>query len=168
MFAKAMSISDELMWRYFELLSFRPLAEIERLKAGTAAGENPRDVKYLLAAELVQRFHGKASAERAQEEFIARHRDQSTPQDLPQLTVKAEQGRIGIAHLLKAAGLVDSTSEAFRLIQQGAVRIDGERIDDRALTLDAGVEHVFQVGKRRFARIFVTSALSHDKPGENS
>jgi tyrosyl-tRNA synthetase len=150
-----MSISDELMWRYFELLSARPLAELSKLKRSVAEGANPRDVKFLLGEEMVTRFHGAAAAERAREEFVARHRDQSAPTDLPLMEVPAAAGKIGIAHLLKAAGLVDSTSEAFRLIGQGGVRIDGERVDDRALTVAAGTEHVVQVGRRRFARVAV-------------
>jgi tyrosyl-tRNA synthetase len=154
-FGKLMSISDDLMWRYFELLSARPLAELSKLKRSVADGANPRDVKFLLGEEIVARFHGAAAAERAHEEFVARHRDQSAPADLPLVEVPAAAGQIGIAHLLKAAGLVDSTSEAFRLIAQGGVRIDGERVDDRALTVAAGAEHVVQVGRRRFARVAV-------------
>jgi tyrosyl-tRNA synthetase len=156
MFGKLMSISDELMWRYFELLSARPLGELAKLKQKVADGENPRDVKFLLGAEMVTRFHGAAAAARAQEDFVARHRDQSAPEDLPLVRVAARDGKIGIAYLLKAAGLVDSTSEAFRLIQQGGVRLDGERVDDRSLAIDAGHEHVVQVGRRRFARVAVT------------
>jgi tyrosyl-tRNA synthetase len=155
MFGKIMSISDELMWRYFELLSARSLSDLKQLRDEAAAGRNPRDIKFLLAAELVTRFHDAAAAERAQADFIARHRDQSVPEDLPQLEVPAPEGSIGIAYLLKAAGLVASTSEAVRLIQQGAVRIDGERVEDRSLAIAAGAEHVFQVGKRRFARVLV-------------
>jgi len=155
MFGKIMSISDELMWRYFELLSAKSLGELAQLRDEAADGRNPRDIKFLLATELVTRFHDAAAGERALAEFIARHRDQAVPQDLPRLEVTAVDGGIGIAHLLKGAGLVTSTSEAVRLIQQGGVRIDGERVDDRALTIAAGKEHVFQVGKRRFARVLV-------------
>jgi tyrosyl-tRNA synthetase len=155
MFGKVMSISDELMWRYFELLSARSLSDLKQLRDEAAGGRNPRDIKFLLATELVTRFHDAAAAERALADFIARHRDQSVPQDLPRLEVVAPEGSIGIAYLLKAAGLVASTSEAVRLIQQGGVRIDGERVDDRSLAIAAGVEHVFQVGKRRFARVLV-------------
>jgi tyrosyl-tRNA synthetase len=156
MFGKLMSVSDELMWRYFDLLSFRSLDALEALKAGVAAGENPRDVKYQLAEEIVERFHGRQSAVRARDDFIARHRDQAIPADLPQIVIAAAGGNLGIAHLLKAAGLVDSTSEAFRLIQQGGVRVDGERVEDRSAVVAAGEEHVFQVGKRRFARVLVS------------
>jgi tyrosyl-tRNA synthetase len=155
MFGKIMSISDELMWRYFELLSARSLGDLRQLRDEAAGGRNPRDIKFLLATEIVTRFHDAAAAERALADFIARHRDQSVPEDLPRLEVVALEGSMGIAHLLKAAGLVASTSEAVRLIQQGGVRIDGERVDDRSLAIAAGVEHVFQVGKRRFARVLV-------------
>ena len=155
MFGKVMSISDELMWRYFELLSARSLGDIQQLRDEAAGGRNPRDIKFLLATELVTRFHDATAAERALADFIARHRDQSIPEDLPRLEVVAVDGSMGIAHLLKAAGLVASTSEAVRLIQQGGVRIDGERVEDRSLAIAAGMEHVFQVGKRRFARVFV-------------
>jgi len=157
MFGKIMSISDELMWRYFELLSAKSLSELQQLRQEAAGGRNPRDIKFLLAGELVTRFHHAGAADRALADFVARHRDQTLPEDLPRIDVAAPEGRIGIAHLLKAAGLVASTSEAIRLIQQGGVRIDGERVDDRALTVAAGKEHVFQVGKRRFARVLVTT-----------
>ncbi len=155
MFGKLMSISDELMWRYFELLSFRPLPEVEGLRHSVAEGRNPRDVKFLLAGELVTRFHGAGSAERAQAAFIAVHRDSATPENLPEHRVPAPEGRIGIGHALKAAGLVSSTSEAFRLIAQGGVRVDGERVEDRGRELAAPGEHVVQVGKRRFARLLI-------------
>ncbi len=155
MFGKIMSISDELMWRYFELLSAKSLGDLRQLRDEAAGGRNPRDIKFLLGTELVTRFHDAAAAERALGDFIARHRDQSIPTDLPRIEVLAIDGSIGIAHLLKVAGLVASTSEAVRLIQQGGVRIDGERVDDRSLAITAGMEHVFQVGKRRFARVLV-------------
>ncbi|MEO8467898.1 MAG: tyrosine--tRNA ligase [Gammaproteobacteria bacterium] len=155
MFGKIMSISDELMWRYFELLSAKSLSDVRQLRNDAAGGRNPRDIKFLLATELVTRFHDAPAAERALGDFIARHRDQSVPQDLQLVEVVAVDGSIGIAHLLKSAGLVASTSEAVRLIQQGGVRIDGERVDDRSFAIAAGMEHVFQVGKRRFARVLV-------------
>jgi tyrosyl-tRNA synthetase len=153
MFGRVMSISDDLMWRYFALLSFRPLAEIEQLRREAAEGRNPRDIKFLLAKELVARFHGAAQAEHAKERFVALHRDRALPDDLPVQTLAAPDGKLGIAHLLKAAGLASSTSEAFRLIEQGAVRMDGERIEDRTLSIAAGETHLFQVGRRRFARV---------------
>jgi tyrosyl-tRNA synthetase len=156
MFGKIMSISDQLMWRYFELLSAKSLGDLQQLRDEAAGGRNPRDIKFLLGTELVTRFHDAAAAERALADFIARHRDQAVPEDLPRLEVVAPDGGVGVAHLLKAAGLVASTSEAVRLIQQGGVRIDGERVDDRSLAILAGAEHVFQVGKRRFARVLVT------------
>jgi tyrosyl-tRNA synthetase len=158
MFGKLMSISDELMWRYFELLSFRGIAEIAALRARAEAGENPRDLKFMLAEELVERFRGAAAAARAKQAFIAVHRDKALPDDLPLVDVPAPGAELGIAHLLKAAGLVASSSEAFRLIAQGAVRIDGERVDDRGLVVAAGAAHVFQIGKRRFARLRVVAA----------
>jgi tyrosyl-tRNA synthetase len=155
MFGKIMSISDELMWRYFELLSARSLEELKNLRHRVAEGENPRDIKYLLAQELITRFHHAGAAERARADFVARHRDQSAPQDLPCLEVPSTDGKIGIAHLLKAVGLVASTSEAFRLIQQGGVRVDGEQVEEKALSIAAGAEHIYQVGKRKFARVLV-------------
>jgi len=155
MFGKLMSISDELMWRYFELLSARPLEDLQALKRSVNDGANPRDIKLSLASELVARFHDSAASERAQAEFIARHRDQAVPEGLTVVKVAAPGGQIGVAHLLKAAGLVESTSEAFRLIQQGGVRIDGTRVDDKALAIPAGADHVLQVGRRRFARVSV-------------
>ena len=157
MFGKLMSISDDLMWRYFELLSFRPLAEIEGLKRAVAEGRNPRDVKFELAMEIVARFHDQAAAERAREAFIARFQKGALPEDMPELSLPADGEGLPIAQLLKQAGLTPSTSEALRMIKQGAVRIDGERIEDRGLVVPAGSEHVFQVGKRRFARVRVES-----------
>jgi len=153
MFGKVMSISDELMWRYFELLSFRPLPEIGALKVGTTEGLNPRDVKFELALELVTRFHDAAAAERAKEEFIARVSEKSVPTDLPPKTVYVDSGGLRLANVLKEAGLAASTSEANRKIEEGAVKIDGTRVTDRAVILAAGADHVFQVGSRRFARL---------------
>ena len=153
MFGKIMSVSDELMWRYFELLSFRPLADIETLKQAVVDGRNPRDVKFELAAEIVARFHDQAAADAAQAEFIARFQQGAMPDHIEEVSLESQGGRLGIAHLLRQAGLVKSTSEAFRMIQQGAVRIDGERVADRGLEIEAGTSHVYQVGKRRFARV---------------
>ncbi|HEB77468.1 MAG TPA: tyrosine--tRNA ligase [Methylothermaceae bacterium] len=155
-FGKLMSISDELMWRYFELLSFRPMEEIEAWKRACAGGANPRDFKVQLALEIVGRFHGADAARRALEQFEARFRRGALPEDLETVQVQAPQAEgIGIAHLLKAVGLVKSTSEALRLIQQGAVKIDGERISDAKLLIPPGATHIFQVGKRRFAKVEV-------------
>lgn len=153
MFGKVMSISDDLMWRYFDVLSFRSLTEIKRLHTSVAEGRNPRDVKFELASELVARFHDEAAAAAAQAEFVARFQQGAMPDEIETLALPAEDGTLGIAHLLKAAGLVTSTSEAFRMIQQGAVRIDGARVEDRALEISAGTTHVYQVGKRKFARV---------------
>ncbi len=155
MFGKIMSISDELMWRYFEVLSFRPLAEIAGLQSAVDAGRNPRDIKFELAAEIVARFHSQADAEREQQAFVARFQQGAMPDEIAEVHLDSNDGSLGIAHLLKAAGLVVSTSEAFRMIKQGAVRIDGERVEDRGIELAAGSSHVFQVGKRKFARVSV-------------
>jgi tyrosyl-tRNA synthetase len=155
MFGKLMSVSDELMWRYYELLSFLPVAEITRRRAAVDAGRNPRDAKFELAVEIVDRFHGAGAGARARDEFIARFQQGALPEEIPEVTVPATDGRIGLAQALKGAGLVASTSEATRQIRQGAVRIDGERVEDTAATLPAGSRHVVQVGKRRFARITV-------------
>lgn len=155
-FGKLMSISDDLMWRYFELLSFRPLAEIEALRAAIAAGRNPRDVKFELAQEIVGRFHGASAAEQAQADFIARFAQKSLPTDLPLQTLQTEdpEGQSLVA-ALKAAGLAASNSEASRKLTEGAVRIDGEKVTDRALKLAPGTECILQLGPRRFARIRV-------------
>jgi tyrosyl-tRNA synthetase len=148
-FGKLMSISDELMWRYYLLLSFRSSKEIAELKAKVQEGLNPRDVKILLAQELVSRFHGKASAEEALEEFQARFQRGVLPENMPRLTIPAGT----IAQVLKQAGLVASTSEALRMIEGGGVRANGEKVSDKTLVLAAGEEVVLQVGKRKFARI---------------
>jgi tyrosyl-tRNA synthetase len=153
MFGKLMSISDDLMWRYFEVLSFRSLHDIESLRKHVEGGMNPRDAKFELAMEVVARFHDDSAAEAAKQAFISRFREGAMPEDMPELTLEADDGTLGIAHLLKGAGLVSSTSEAFRMIKQGAVRIDGERVEDRSLTIDAGSTNVYQVGRRRFARV---------------
>ena len=156
MFGKLMSVSDELMWRYFELLSFRPLQEIERLQQDVQQGMNPRDVKFQLGQEIVERFHDKPAAERALAAFIARFQKGAMPDQMPELTIDSDGGEIKIANLLKNASLTGSTSDAFRMIKQGAVRIDGERITDKGLSIAAGNTYVFQVGKRRFARVTIT------------
>ncbi len=153
MFGKLMSISDDLMWRYFDLLSLRPKAEIEALKRACAEGKNPREAKVELALEIVGRFHGQAAARLAQEEFEARFARKELPKELETLRVKVSGSEIGVTHLLKAAGLAASTSEAMRLIKQGAVRIDGERVVDPSLRVAEGEAHVLQVGKRRIAKV---------------
>ena len=153
MFGKVMSISDDLMWRYFELLSFRPLAEIAALERAAEEGRNPRDIKLELAKELTARFHDASEAERAEQDFLARVSQRSVPVDLPPTVLQVDAGGIKLPSLLKAAGLAASTSEATRKIGEGAVRIDGERVSDRMLVLRAGADHVLQVGSRRFARV---------------
>jgi len=153
MFGKVMSISDALMWRYYELLSFRPLADIAQLKRAAGEGRNPRDIKLELAHELVARFHDAAAATRAQQNFMARVSEKAVPQDLPVKVLAVEGQGLRIANLLKEAGLAASTSEANRKIEEGAVKIDGVRVSDRGLTLRAGAEHVFQLGAKRFARV---------------
>ncbi len=155
MFGKIMSISDDLMWRYFELLSFRPLAEIESFKAEMAAGKNPRDIKFLLAEEIIARFHSEAAATQAREGFIAQFAKNRIPDDIPEFSFEAGDEGYAIANLLKDAGLTGSTSDALRMVQQGAVKLDGEKIEDKSLKVQAGTEGVFQVGKRKFARIAV-------------
>ena len=152
MFGKIMSISDDLMWRYFELLSFRPLAEIEQFKTDIAAGANPRDVKIALAKEIIARFHDEAAADAAHQEFINRFQKGALPSDIEELEIAAGEG-IAIANLLKEAGLVSSTSDAMRMIKQGAAKIDGNKIEDTRMQLTAGTSGVFQVGKRKFAKI---------------
>jgi tyrosyl-tRNA synthetase len=153
MFGKLMSISDQLMWRYLELLSFRPLSEITALRREAAGGRNPRDIKLELARELVARFHDAPTAERAQHNFMSRVSEKAVPTDLPIKVIPVEPAGLRLANLLKQAGLAASTSEANRKIEEGAVRIDGARVTDRGLTLKPGAEHVFQVGAKRFARL---------------
>ena len=153
MFGKLMSISDELMWRYFDLLSFRSMRDIEQLKDDVSKGLNPRDVKFQLCQEIVTRFHGRKSADAAQANFVARFQKGNLPDEMPEVVLDSEGGSLGVAGILKRAGLTGSTSEAFRMIQQGAVRIDGERVADREMSIESGCTRVFQVGKRRFARI---------------
>jgi tyrosyl-tRNA synthetase len=153
-FGKLMSVSDELMWRYFELLSFRPLNEIAELRAAIASGRNPRDVKFELAKEIVGRFHGVEAAERAQTEFIARFSQKSLPTDLPlQAIISADPAGETLVAALKAAGLASSNSEAVRKLAEGAVRVDGEKVIDRTVRLAVGTECILQVGPRRFARV---------------
>ena len=151
MFGKIMSISDDLMWDWYNLLSFRPLTEIAQLKADVANGKNPRDVKILLAKEIIARFHDEAAADAAEQEFINRFQKGAMPDDMPEFTF---EGEIGLANLLKDAGLVASTSEANRMVQQGGVKIDGEKVEDAKLVITASTA-VYQVGKRKFAKVTV-------------
>src|SRR5512135_335494 len=155
MFGKLMSVSDELMWRYLELLSFESLATIAKWKEEVVGGRNPRDIKVLLAQEIVARFHSKQAAVDALAEFEARFQRGVLPDDMPEITVQSANGNIAIANLLKQANLVASTSEAMRMIEQGGVKLDGEKVSDKALQLKAGVVVVAQVGKRKFGRINV-------------
>ncbi|SIO19729.1 tyrosyl-tRNA synthetase [Sulfurivirga caldicuralii] len=154
MFGKVMSISDELMWRYFELLSFRSLEEIEQFRQAVAAGENPRNIKIKLAMELVARFHDEAAAQAALKDFETRFRKNAIPEDIPEVSV---QGPLPLANLLKEAGLVASTSEGHRMVKQGAVKKNGEKLTDSREAVAPGTEGVYQVGKRKFARVKVTA-----------
>ena len=156
MFGKIMSISDDLMWRYFELLSFRPMSEIETFKQEMEAGKNPRDIKFLLAEEIIARFHNEAEATAAREGFIAQFAKNKIPDDIPELSFEAPADGYPIANLLKDAGLCGSTSDAMRMIQQGAAKIDGEKIGDKSVKIMQGTEGVFQVGKRKFAKLTIS------------
>jgi tyrosyl-tRNA synthetase len=155
MFGKLMSVSDELMWRYIELLSFESLATIRKWKDDVAAGRNPRDIKVGFAQEIVARFHDQAAAAKALADFEARFKQGELPEDIPDFQVCAEGGEVGLAQVLKQTGLTASTSEAMRMIGQGGVRIDGEKVADKSLQLVKGSMVVLQVGKRKFARVTV-------------
>lgn len=155
MFGKIMSISDVLMWRYYELLSFKPIEEIEGYKTEIEQGKNPRDVKIDLAKELIARFHDEAAADAAHQEFINRFQKGAMPDEMPELELAPEGGEIAIANLLKEASLVGSTSDAYRMIKQGAAKIDGEKITDRNLSVARGTTAIYQVGKRKFAKITI-------------
>lgn len=154
-FGKVMSISDETMWLWFELISFRAIADIKKLRDAVNNGMNPRDVKFLLAEELTTRFHDTQAAKQARENFIAQFQKGQVPDDMPQVTLMAQDNGLPITHLIKAVGFSESTSEAARLLQQGAVRIDGERISDKNVLIERKTTVVLQVGKRRFARVTV-------------
>ena len=157
MFGKIMSISDDLMWRYFELLSFRPMQEIVGFRKKVEEGENPRDIKFLLAGEIIERFHDLAAARKARENFIARFQKGAMPDEMPEKMIASPGEGLPIANVLRDGGLVSSTSEAMRMIKQGAVRIDGNKVTDKGLVCLPGTTHVYQVGKRRFARITIES-----------
>ena len=156
MFGKVMSISDILMWRYFELLSFESASTIDSWRREVDDGANPRDIKFRLARELVTRFHDAAAAAKAQADFIARFQKGALPENMPEKTLRSPTGSIAISVALKEADLTKTTSEARRMLQQGAVRMDGERVTDVGLELPVGASFVIQIGKRRFARITVT------------
>ncbi len=154
MFGKIMSISDELMWRYYDLLSFRAIEDIAALKEQAAAGRNPRDIKIELAKEIIARFHSDADAEAAHQDFIQRFSKNALPDDIPELTLTIEGDKLPIAQLLKEAGLVESTSEALRMIKQGAVKLNGDsKVEDSKLEFAKGSSTIFQVGKRKFAKV---------------
>ncbi len=156
MFGKVMSISDELMWRYFELLSLRPERELEGLRRAATEGRNPRDIKFELAHEITARFHGEAAANEAQAGFKAQFSQGAAPEDIPEHELEAPQDDgIPLPNLLRDAGLTESTSEALRMIDQGAVRIDGERVCDKNARFVGGSSHIYRVGKRRYARVTV-------------
>ena len=152
MFGKLMSISDELMWRYFDLLSFRSNDDLNNLKQQVEEGANPRDIKFLLCEEIIERFHSREAADTARKAFIARFRDGAMPESIPEKALQTDGQGIGIANALSQCGLTASNGEAFRMIKQGGVRIDGEKISDRSLILAPGFSGVLQVGKRKFCK----------------
>ncbi len=154
MFGKLMSISDDLMWRYLELLSFRPLTELAQFKLDVELGTNPRDIKILLAKEIIARFHDEEQAQAAHQAFIDRFQKGAIPDDIEEVVLEAGDG-LAIANLLKDAGLVGSTSDGMRMIKQGAVKMDGEKVEDSRQIFNAGLEAVFQVGKRKFAKVIL-------------
>ncbi len=155
-FGKLMSISDDLMWRYVELLSFEPLATIARWRSEVGAGRNPREIKVAFAKEIVARFHDRIAADRAEADFEARFRQGAMPEKMPEAKVDAGGKPLGIAQALKSSGLTASTSEALRMIEQGGVRVDGEKVTDKSLTLPPGNTFVLQIGRRKFARLTLT------------
>jgi len=152
-FGKLMSISDDLMWRYIELLSFEPMSVVEKWKTEVAAGRNPRDIKVTFAQEIVARFHERAAAEKALADFEARFKQGGMPEDMPQHTIAIDAEPLLLTQILKRVGLTASTSEAMRMIDQGGVKLNGERVGDKSLTLGKGAQFVVQVGKRKFARV---------------
>ncbi|WP_430457317.1 tyrosine--tRNA ligase [Rheinheimera sp.] len=154
MFGKVMSISDDLMWRYYDLLSFRAIEDIAALKQQAVEGRNPRDIKIELAKEIIARFHSDADAEAAHQDFIQRFSKNALPDEIPELTLTLEGDNLPIAQLLKEAGLVESTSEALRMIKQGAVKLNGDnKVEDSKLVFEKGSSTIFQVGKRKFAKV---------------
>lgn len=155
MFGKIMSVSDDLMWRYFELLSFRRMSEIADFKREMEAGKNPRDIKFLLAEEIITRFHSASDAKAAQEDFITRFSKNAIPDDMPEVQYSVGSRGMPLANVLKETGLVASTSDGHRMVKQGAVKIDGEKVEDSRQTLNAGFSGVMQVGKRKFAKIIL-------------
>lgn len=158
-FGKVMSLSDETMWLYFELISFRSLAEIKSYREEVNNGANPRDIKFRLAEELVERFYNHEEAKLAHENFVAQFQKGEMPDDMPEVFLQTEANGLAIANIIKLSGLTDSTSDALRMLQQGAVKLDGERVNDRGLMLSPGQTLILQVGKRRFAKV----NLVHEK-----
>lgn len=156
MFGKVMSISDDLMWRWFELLSFKPLADIEKLKADMAGGRNPRDIKFELGEELVERFHGEGAGAAAKEAFLARFQQGQLPDEIPQVSVTLQAADAPVGYVLREAGLVTSNAEAIRMVKQGAVKLDGGKVSDPQLRIARGDSVLLQVGKRRLAQVEVT------------
>jgi tyrosyl-tRNA synthetase len=155
MFGKVMSISDELMWIYFDVISFRSADEITSFKEEVANGLNPRDMKFRLAEEIIERFHDKAGAVKAREDFVAQFQQGAIPDDLVEVELAVGVNGMLIANVIKSVGLTESTSEALRMLQQGAVKLDGERVSGKELLLKAGTTVVLQVGKRRFAKVIL-------------
>ena len=155
-FGKLMSVSDELMWRYIELLSFEPLSTINQWKAEVETGRNPRDIKVIFAQEIVARFHSDHAAQQALSDFELRFQRGMLPEDMPEVRLSPQEGGLSLAYAIKQAGLVTSTSEALRMVEQGGVRVDGEKISDKALKLPSGASYTIQVGKRKFARIIIS------------
>jgi tyrosyl-tRNA synthetase len=157
MFGKVMSISDELMWRYYELLSALSIEEIEALKQEVVNGRNPRDIKIDFAKEMIARFHSEEDAEAAHQDFIKRFQKNALPDEIPEVTITIDEESTTISQLLKEAGLVASTSEAMRMIKQGAVKLNGEeKITDSKLVIEKGSTQIYQVGKRKFAKVTVS------------
>jgi len=152
MFGKIMKISDTLMWRYYDLLSFRPLSEITGLRASVEQGANPRDIKFALGQEIVARFHGAAAGEAAQKEFVSQFSQGELPENIPEVEVAVPAAGMGLAQVLKQAGLVASNTEGNRMIEQKAVRVDQQRVEDKGLSLLPGKTYLLQVGSRRYAR----------------
>jgi len=157
MFGKIMSISDTLMWRYFELLSFKPMVEIEQWKRACEQGDNPRNYKVSLAQEIIERFHDKSSANLALEHFEAQFKRGAIPDEIKEVNLQSIEGSLVLANILKEAGLTKSTSESIRMVKQGAVKINGEKVSDSKQLIKAGTKQVYQVGKRKFARIEITA-----------
>lgn len=155
MFGKIMSISDGLMWRWFELLSFRPLEDIAALKESMSKGRNPRDIKFELGVELVDRFHSDGAGEKAKEAFVSRFQQGQLPDDIPECEVTLADGDAPIGYVLREAGLVQSNGEAIRMVKQGAVKMDGDKVSDPQIRLTKGVSVLLQVGKRRIAQVRV-------------